>query len=126
MSQYGYNERDLQNAWKKVKGEQTAASIISFIRQAMMTTDRLEDHEAMVNRAMNKVYGMTEWTVMQRKWLDKIAKQLKQNEVLGKNAQQAFDTIPAFKSNGGYNRVNKLLDGKADEIIKIINENLYA
>lgn len=126
LSQYGYNERDLQNAWKKVKGEQTAASIISFIRQAMMTTDRLEDHEAMVNRAMNKVYGMTEWTVMQRKWLDKIAKQLKQNEVLGKNAQQAFDTIPAFKSNGGYNRVNKLLDGKADEIIKIINENLYA
>lgn len=126
LEQAGYNIKDLQSAEKKVKGEQTAANIISFIRRAMMTTNTLEDHEVMVKRAMNKVYGMADWNVRQQKWLARIEKQLLENQILGKNAHQAFDEITVFRQNGGYRRINKELDGKADEVVALINKNLYA
>ena len=71
----GFRERDLQSAWRQVNKEATAANIISFIRQAALGTP-LESEEALVERAMSKVYGLAEWTPTQMKWLERIKKQL--------------------------------------------------
>lgn len=55
----GFRERDLQSAWRQVNKEATAANIISFIRQAALGTP-LESEDALVERAMSKVYGLAE------------------------------------------------------------------
>ncbi|AVO73745.1 type I restriction-modification system endonuclease [Megasphaera elsdenii DSM 20460] len=121
----GFRERDLQSAWRQVNKEATAANIISFIRQAALGTP-LESEDALVERAMNKVYGLAEWTPTQMKWLERIKKQLLLNNVLGPNAQVAFDSNDAFRSRGGYKGMQRIFKDKTDEIVDVINDIIFA
>ena len=121
----GFRERDLQSAWRQVNKEATAANIISFIRQAALGTP-LESEEALVERAMSKVYGLAEWTPTQMKWLERIKKQLLLNNVLGPNAQVAFDSNDAFRSRGGYIGMQRIFKDKTDEIVDVINDIIFA
>ena len=121
----GFRERDLQSAWRQVNKEATAANIISFIRQAALGTP-LESEEALVERAMSKVYGLAEWTPTQMKWLERIKKQLLLNNVLGPNAQVAFDSNDAFRSRGGYIGMQRIFKDKTDEIVDVINNIIFA
>lgn len=121
----GFRERDLRSAWKKVNKEATAASIISFIRRAALGTP-LESEDALVERAMNRVYGMADWTPAQKKWLERIETQLRKNHVLGPNAQVAFDSNEAFRNKGGYRKMKQVFKDKTDEIINIINDEIFA
>ena len=121
----GFRERDLQSAWRQVNKEATAANIISFIRQAALGTP-LESEEALVERAMSKVYGLAEWTPTQMKWLERIKKQLLLNNVLGPNAQVAFDSNDAFRSRGGYKGMQRIFKDKTDEIVDVINDIIFA
>jgi|GEM_PF-2645540 len=72
----GYPEKHLQVAWRESTNEDIAASIIGFIRQAALG-DALISHEARVDRAMNKILASRNWKPPQRKWLERIGKQLK-------------------------------------------------
>ncbi len=121
----GFRERDLQSAWRQVNKEATAANIISFIRQAALGTP-LESEEALVERAMSKVYGLAEWTPTQMKWLERIKKQLLLNNVLGPNAQVAFDSNDAFRSRGGYIGMQRIFKDKTDKIVDVINDIIFA
>lgn len=121
----GFRERDLQSAWRQVNKEATAANIISFIRQAALGTP-LESEDALVERAMSKVYGLAEWTPTQMKWLERIKKQLLLNNVLGPNAQVAFDSNDAFRSRGGYKGMQRIFKDKTDEIVDVINDIIFA
>lgn len=121
----GFRERDLQSAWRQVNKEATAANIISFIRQAALGTP-LESEDALVERAMSKVYGLAEWTPTQMKWLERIKKQLLLNNILGPNAQVAFDSNDAFRSRGGYKGMQRIFKDKTDEIVDVINNIIFA
>ena len=115
----------MQSAWRQVNKEATAANIISFIRQAALGTP-LESEEALVERAMSKVYGLAEWTPTQMKWLERIKKQLLLNNVLGPNAQVAFDSNDAFRSRGGYIGMQRIFKDKTDKIVDVINDIIFA
>ena len=120
-----YDEKSLQTAWRNTKNEYIAADIISFIRQAALGSP-LIDHETRIKNAMQKVYGMAEWTPMQEKWLKRIEEQLLQQPVLGPNAQIAFDDSGVFQQSGGYKRIKSMFGEQTDSIVETINENLYA
>lgn len=120
-----YDEKSLQTAWRNTKNEYIAADIISFIRQAALGSP-LIDHETRIKNAMQKVYGMAEWTPMQEKWLKRIEEQLLQQPVLGPNAQTAFDDSGVFQQSGGYKRIKSMFGEQTDSIVETINENLYA
>lgn len=124
LEQNGFKENDLQTAWKTTKHVQTTADIISFIRQAT-TGSKLIDHDVRIHNAMQKVYGLADWTVPQRKWLKKIENQLRVNTVLGPTAEEAFDKNLYFKRQGGYKQMKKIFQENADQIIYVLNENLY-
>ena len=121
----GYREQDLQTAWKKTNKEATAANIISFIRKAAIGTP-LQSEDELIKRAMNKVYGMADWTVPQKKWLQRIEKQLRENNILGPNAQEAFDENATFKAKGGYKMMQRVFDNHADDIVNAINDIMFA
>lgn len=119
-----FKEEHLQTAWKQAKNEEIAADIISFIRQAALG-EALVSTETRVKNAMQKVYSMHDWTSRQRKWLERIEKQLIEMPVLSPNPQEAFSEEP-FKSQGGYNRLKKELGEEVDQIVQLINDSLYA
>lgn len=119
-----FKQEHLQTAWKQAKNEEIAADIISFIRQAALG-EALVSTESRVRTAMNKVYSLHDWTPRQRKWLERIEKQLIEMPILSPNPQDAFSEEP-FKSQGGYTRLKKELGEEVDQIVKLINDSLYA
>lgn len=118
-----FKREHLQTAWKQAKNEEIAADIISFIRQAALG-EALVPTEVRVKNAMQKVYSMHDWTPRQRKWLERIEKQLIEMPVLAPNPVDAFSEEP-FRSQGGYTRLKKELGEEVDKIVKLINDSLY-
>jgi type I restriction enzyme R subunit len=94
---------------------------ISFIRKQALG-DALLSHEDRIGNAMKKVRQMQQWKPIHKQWLNRIEKQLLKENIIDR---ESFDT-GAFKSNGGYDRINKILGNQLDTIIEILNENLYA
>ena len=125
LEQNGFKEKDLQTAWKNVKHVQTTADIISFIRQ-VATGSELVDHDVRIHNAMQKVYGMADWSISQRKWLKRIESQLLRNTVLAPNAKEIFDNKEfGFKDFGGYKKMKSIFGDNVDQIIYVLNDNLY-
>ncbi|WP_163536300.1 type I restriction-modification system endonuclease [Gracilibacillus sp. YIM 98692] len=123
LDQKGYNETNLQAAWRDAKNEDIAADIISFIRQQALG-DPLISHEERIKNAMKKVYSMKVWPKAQKDWLARIEKQLLKESILDPNPEKAFNVEP-FKSRGGYKRLDKIFDGQLEDIVDTINTALY-
>lgn len=124
LEKKGFKENDLQTAWKSANQVQTTADIISFIRQAAVGSE-LVDHNVRIHNAMQKVYGMADWNMVQRQWLKRIENQLLANTVLGPRAEEVFNKNYYFKRQGGYKQMKKIFADNADQIIYVLNENLY-
>ena len=124
LEKKGFKENDLQTAWKSANQVQTTADITSFIRQAAVGSE-LVDHNVRIHNAMQKVYGMADWNMVQRQWLKRIENQLLANTVLGPRAEEVFNENYYFKRQGGYKQMKKIFADNADQIIYVLNENLY-
>ena len=113
----GYPERHLQVAWRELTNEDIAASIIGFIRQAALG-DALISHEERVDKAMKKILASRKWTPPQRRWLERIGKQLKQETIVDK---EAFNQ-GQFKAQGGFKRINQTFGGELETVLSEINQ----
>lgn len=116
----GYSEKTLQVAWRDTTNEDIAASIIGFIRQAALG-DALMSYEQRVDRAIAKIISSRAWTLPQRKWLERIAKQLKVETIVDTEALDRGE----FKTQGGFHRINKVFVGQLKEILTEINDALW-
>ncbi|KEZ47165.1 type I restriction-modification system endonuclease [Metabacillus indicus] len=119
----GFKQSHLQSAWKQTKNEDIAADIISFIRQAALG-EALIDHDTRIRLAMQKVYSLNDWTPRQKKWLERIEKQLLKVPVLAPTSQDAFSEEP-FLSQGGYKLLKREFGDYIDDVVNTINKNLY-
>lgn len=117
----GYSEKTLQVAWRDMTNEDIAASIIGFIRQAALG-DALVSYEQRVDRAITKILASRAWTTPQRKWLERIGKQLKAETIVD---QDALDKGEFKTQGGGFVRLNKAFDGRLEEILVEINDTLW-
>ncbi|MBD2415667.1 hypothetical protein H6H01_34135 [Nostoc calcicola FACHB-3891] len=120
LDQAGYSEKTLQVAWREMTNADIAASIIGFIRQATLG-DALVPYEERVDKAMKKILASQNWTPPQRKWLERIGKQLKVEIIVDREALDQGE----FKSQGGFVRLNKAFNGQLEEIFVQINEVLW-
>ncbi|WP_318557115.1 type I restriction-modification system endonuclease [Geobacter anodireducens] len=116
----GYSEANLRVAWQEMTNEDIAASIIGFIRQ-MALGSPLVPYEERVKMAMKKILAKHPWTVPQRKWLERIGKQLLAETIVD---QEALDR-GQFKAEGGFARLNKVFEGKLEAVLEEINEVLW-
>ena len=119
LDQHGYTEANLRSAWYSQTNQAIAASIIGFIRQAAIG-EALIPFEQRVAHAMQKIYDLHSWTPVQRKWLDRLAKQLTHEVVID---QQFVNR--AFAQDGGAKRLDSLLGGDLDEMLDTLSENLW-
>jgi len=117
----GYSEVTLRSAWRDTTNEDIAASIIGFIRQAALG-DALIPYSERVDRAMKKILAKQPWTAPQRKWLERIGKQLKVEVIVDREAlnQGEFQT-----QGGGFDRLNRLFSGQLEEILAEIGDRLW-
>lgn len=123
LDQEGFTEKNLQAAWRDVKNEDIAADIIAFIRQQALG-DPLISHEERIRNAMKEIYKKKAWPPVQKKWLDRIEKQLIQESVLHPDPVRAFEYEP-FRSQGGYKQLDRIFSGQLAGIVREININLY-
>jgi type I restriction enzyme R subunit len=117
----GYTEKALQVAWQETTNEEIAASIIGFIRQAALG-DALLPYSERVERAMRKILASQAWTPPQRRWLERIGKQLKVEVIVDR---ESFDQGAFRTDGGGFERLNKTFGGQLDEIVTQICEQLW-
>lgn len=115
-----FNENMLNLAWKHLKNEDIAADIISFIRQQALGSP-LISHERRIKNAIAKIKLNHEFNKMQLDWLDRIEKSLLEETVMDKQILNSG----AFRTNGGFNAIDKRFGGKLQEIIDELNKYLY-
>ena len=116
---HGYSEAHLQAAWRHQSNQAIAASIIGFIRQAALG-EALVPFEQRVARAMQRIYTLRPWTPVQRKWLDRLAKQLTYEVVIDRSFVNR-----AFVQDGGAARFDKLLGEQLDDVLAGLGQHLW-
>jgi type I restriction enzyme R subunit len=114
-----YSEANLQSAWRNQTNQEIAASIVGFIRQAALG-EALLPFEQRVAKAMEAIYALQPWTPVQRKWLDRLAKQLVHEVVIDEK-----QIGQAFRNDGGSTRLDKLLGGNLSVVLDALNDNLW-
>ena len=115
----GYSEASLKAAWRNHSNQDIAAGVIAYIRQAALG-EALLPFDQRVALAMQKIYAQYAWTPVQRKWLDRLAKQLTHELVI----DQAF-VNNAFANDGGAKQLDKLLGGQLDSVMGALAAGLW-
>ncbi|WP_455229844.1 type I restriction-modification system endonuclease [Geopseudomonas aromaticivorans] len=116
---HGFSEASLQSAWRNQTNQEIAASIVGFIRRAALG-EALLPFEQRVANAMQTIYALQPWTPMQRKWLERLAKQLVHEVVI--DDKQIGE---AFKNDGGSRQLDKRLGGHLAVVLEALNDNLW-
>lgn len=119
LDQNGFSEASLKSAWRNQTNQEIAASIIGYIRQAAIG-EALLPFEQRVANAMQHIYTLQPWTTMQRKWLERIAKQLVHEVVI--DTQQVND---AFRNDGGIKALDRNLGGNLGSVLSTLNQHLW-
>lgn len=123
LDKAGFAESTLNAAWRDMANQEIAASIIGYIRQAAIG-DPLVPFADRVDRALQSMLASRNWTQPQREWLKKLAAQTKVNRVVDREAIDDADLI--FKrEGGGFARLNKLFDGKFDQVLRHFNDSVW-
>ncbi|WP_417794678.1 type I restriction-modification system endonuclease [Terasakiella pusilla] len=118
-----FREADLRAAWRDAKNEDIAASIIGYIRQAALG-DPLRPYTERVDHAVREIIQKGTWTGIQKKWLERIAKQL-QNEKNDPVIDAETLNQGSFANQGGFKQINKVFGGRLDVILSDINEAVW-
>jgi type I restriction enzyme R subunit len=119
LDQHGYSEAKLQSAWRNQTNQEIAASIIGYIRRAALG-EALIPFEQRVAQAMQKIYNLHNWTTVQRRWLDRLAKQLTHEVVID---HQFVNRV--FANDGGAKKLNNLLEQQLDNVLDTLAESLW-
>jgi type I restriction enzyme R subunit len=119
LDQNGFKEANINSAWRNKSNHEIAASIIGYIRKAALGTELIPFSER-VEKAMRTIYSLTNWSTVQKKWLERLAKQLVHEVVIDEEFVNR-----AFSKDGGVKQLNKILDNKLTEVIQTLAETLW-
>lgn len=120
MDEAGFTEQNLRIAVRETTNQDIAASIIAYIRHVALGQP-LVAHAQRVQAAMQKILASRSWTEPQRKWLERIGKQLEQEIIVDRDALDAGQ----FKQMGGFSRLNKVFKGELETILRDIADAMW-
>ena len=120
LDRHHFTEQKLNTAWRELKNEDIAADIISYIRQGALGSALISGEER-IKRAVDKLRKSHSFTKMQLDWLGRIEKTLIAETVIDR---ETFDT-GSFKTQGGYERIDKIFDRNLETYLQELNTYLY-
>ena len=97
--------------------------IISMVKHAAREEQPLLTAAERVDRAFASITAGRTFTPDQQRWLDRIRLHLVQNLTIGRDD---FEIIPVFADAGGWNRANRVFDGRLIELVQHLNEAVAA
>ena len=115
----GYSEVKLQSAVRNQTNQDIAASIIGHIRRAALGEPLLA-FEQRVAQAMQRLYQEHNFNPNQRKWLERLAKQLVHEVVVDREFVNN-----CFANDGGAKRLNAVLGNQLDNVLSELGETLW-
>jgi type I restriction enzyme R subunit len=120
LDRHNFTEKQLNTAWKEWKNEDIAADIISFIRRSALGS-ALIAHDERIRQALAKLRNNHNFNKMQQDWLDRIEKSLLAETIID---HESFES-GAFKTAGGFQKINKVFAGQLDDYLHELNNYLY-
>jgi len=115
----GFSEANLQSAVRNQTNQDIAASIVGHIRRAALG-EPLIPFEQRVAQAMLRIYQAHSWTPNQRKWLERLAKQLVHEVIVDREfVNNRFD------QHGGAKQFDKVLNNQLDTVLGEISEAIW-
>lgn len=121
LDEEGYTLKSLNTAYSELNHADILADIISFVRNAALG-EPLISHGERIRKAMTEFRKISDWTPRQKKWIDRIEMQLTAEYIITK---EDFEKEP-MKQHGGLKVAERDFEGNLDEILKKLNEYLYA
>ncbi|MEO8350289.1 MAG: type I restriction-modification enzyme R subunit C-terminal domain-containing protein, partial [Chthoniobacteraceae bacterium] len=122
LDEAGFSYQNVRTAWREARNEDIAAGIIGFVRAEALGSP-LVPYEERVDRAMRRILATKRyaWTAPQRKWLERIAKQLKKEVVVDRTALNEG----RFRDVGGFDAINPTFDGKLAELLADVQQEIW-
>lgn len=121
LDREGFTTQQLNTAISELTNEEIAADIISLIRRYTIGS-ALISHEARIRRAVDKLKRAHHFSKQEMSWIGRMEKYLMEESVLN---VQVFDEDSRFKSNGGFEKINKIFQNQLENIVLELNEYLY-
>jgi type I restriction enzyme R subunit len=115
----GYSEAKLQSAVRNQTNQDIAASIIGHIRRAALG-EPLLPFEQRVAQAMQRLYQQHNFNPNQRKWLERLAKQLVHEVVVDRDFVNN-----CFANDGGAKGLNRVLDHQLDTVLAELSDAIW-
>lgn len=119
LDNHGYSEARLQSAVRNQTNKDIAASIIGYIRRAALG-EPLIPFEQRVAEAMDRILTQHNWTPNQRKWLERLAKQLVHEVIIDRKFVNH-----RFADDGGAKQMDKVLGKQLDTVLEELNEAMW-
>ncbi len=122
LDEAGFSEIYLRTAWRDARQEDIAAGIVGYIRSQALGSplvpyaERVDRaHRAILRRRYN-------WTAPQRKWLDRIIRQIKQEIIIDREALNA----DVWASHGGFAGIDRVFDGQLGTILDDLKNEIWS
>lgn len=119
LDNHGYSQARLQSAVRNQTNKDIAASIIGYIRRAALG-EALIPFEQRVAEAMDRIYTQHNWNPNQRRWLERLAKQLVHEVIIDREFVNH-----RFADDGGAKQMNKVLGEQLDTVLDELNEAMW-
>ena len=119
LDNHGYSQARLQSAVRNQTNKDIAASIIGYIRRAALG-EALIPFEQRVVEAMDRIYTQHNWNPNQRRWLERLAKQLVHEVIIDREFVNH-----RFADDGGAKQMNKVLGEQLDTVLDELNEAMW-
>jgi len=118
----GFSETYLRTAWRNARSEDIAAGIIGYIRTQALGSP-LQPYAERVARALKAItHGRQyQWTAPQRKWLERIGKQLHKEAVIDR---EAFNE-GRWRDIGGFDAANRIFDGRLETVLGDLQSEIW-
>ncbi|MFO0558912.1 MAG: type I restriction-modification system endonuclease [Polyangiales bacterium] len=120
LEEGGFDERALQAATRAVSNVDVAAKLVGFVRQRAVG-DALRSYEERVDRAERELLASRPWSEQQRKWIKRIAAQVRLEVIVDREALESGE----FARNGGFAAIDKRFDGRLAEVLSELHERIW-
>jgi type I restriction enzyme R subunit len=115
----GFSEAKLQTAVRNQTNQDIAASIVGHIRRAALG-EALIPFEQRVTKAMDRIYTSHSWQPAQRKWLERLAKQLVHEVIIDREFVNN-----RFADHGGARQLDRVLSNQLDTVLEELGEAIW-